>query len=594
MKKKNKTIMGAIVVIAVAVTLLITPSTAMTNQEEIKKQYQNNILGSLQVCPSNYQKIARSSGNILISPDWYESDGDDTSPAITLDAAGHIVITWTNYNEDTDDQGDKKGYNIGITYSSSPPDQDQFQQHAIIYESFFTQEQVKVPDIFSSDIALIQGPEANDYKGLFGVVLQKDMDGTEYVGFYKIPDITGNPEDPNYAEFSYWVSDPPESTTEVKYAVISDGGYFHQPNSFNQVGIYDGIIQMFVYHFHETIGGHEYDIINCPSYTNYNIRQTPPGGTATYFDGQGEGPGAPTWCLKTAPAIDPDYILLSNNRMHLTWQYHDKVNNQDKIVWKKVVGTDTNDADIEYTHYQKYIAEGTNPAIAGRNDGHIAIVFMDDAGNVKFASSSNDGVDWTITTIASGKFPDIYDAGGTLFCSYIHDGNLYIMNSTDDGTTWTTPRQINDVAGSVVEAENSVDIHRAGIVWVDSRNADKDIYFSPLEGMPSPPSEPKLDVTSITGGLKGAAAVLKNTGDAPATNVDWTIKVTGGILGRINKTITDTIETLAVNEEKAIGPTGTILGFGSIQVLVTATCAEGKSVEKTKDGTQFIIFTIIK
>ena len=108
-----------------------------------------------------------------------------------------------------------------------------------------------------------------------------------------------------------------------------------------------------------------------------------------------------------------------------------------------------------------------------------------------------------------------------------------------------------------------------------------------------PPAEvPILEITGITGGI-GAKATIGNSGAAPATNVVWTIKVTGGILGRIDVTGTDTIASIAIGGEDSSAKTKMILGLGAITVQVTATCDEGSTATLTKAGKQLFIFTNI-
>ena len=102
---------------------------------------------------------------------------------------------------------------------------------------------------------------------------------------------------------------------------------------------------------------------------------------------------------------------------------------------------------------------------------------------------------------------------------------------------------------------------------------------------------PELSIESITGGL-GVTAIIKNVGDADATNVNYALTVTGGILNLINVTITDIQTDLAVDEEIVVD-TGIFFGFGPIDITVTATCDEESSDEETADGMQIIVFSIV-
>ena len=86
------------------------------------------------------------------------------------------------------------------------------------------------------------------------------------------------------------------------------------------------------------------------------------------------------------------------------------------------------------------------------------------------------------------------------------------------------------------------------------------------------------------------SAVVSNTGDAAATNVEWTMKVTGGILKRINKTYTDTISTLAIAGQETIQSTGLILGLGPIAITISAACDEGASKQVSASGKVLIFF----
>jgi hypothetical protein len=90
--------------------------------------------------------------------------------------------------------------------------------------------------------------------------------------------------------------------------------------------------------------------------------------------------------------------------------------------------------------------------------------------------------------------------------------------------------------------------------------------------------QPVLEIGAITGGF-GIAASVKNTGDGPATTVDWTIALDGKLIF-IGKSSSGSIATLAVAGEEAI-KSSLILGIGKTNIVVSATCAEGKTAEAT-------------
>jgi len=121
-------------------------------------------------------------------------------------------------------------------------------------------------------------------------------------------------------------------------------------------------------------------------------------------------------------------------------------------------------------------------------------------------------------------------------------------------------------------------------------NGATPIYYDDLSitGESVPP-QPVLSVESIAGGF-GVSAVIKNTGEAAATNVDWTITLDGGLIILGGET-TDTVLTIPAGGQAEIA-SGLILGFGKTTILVTATCDEGATDEESASGFVFLFFVL--
>jgi hypothetical protein len=94
---------------------------------------------------------------------------------------------------------------------------------------------------------------------------------------------------------------------------------------------------------------------------------------------------------------------------------------------------------------------------------------------------------------------------------------------------------------------------------------------------------PVIEIGNITGGLLKLKAVIKNTGGAEATNVDWKIQLTGGLIV-LGKESTGTIPTIAPNGSVTIY-SKLILGFGKTIINVTADTAT-----KSQNATVLLIF----
>ena len=470
MSKINKDILKAAVAIAVALAFLMPLSAANANDTGQSPVMRNQIKEYRVITPSESTRA----DNILVS----NTVGDDIIPGITKDAAGNTVITWTN-------EQDLITWNMGIAYSSTPTVPTSWVGYIIALTG--------TTMLYSSDTAYVNGPTGG-YQGLYGVQQYYD---TMYNGFYQITDIT---TDPSTWTYSYWTT----AIDDPTYATVEDQGYYTEPyyNSY-------GPVNMYIYHeVYST-----YDIPHCPTYLIFDVAND---SSLSFFDGQSH--------LWTAPAYDPAMAMLPS-WFHLAWQYHNETTDTDQIVWKKI--DQTVEADIEFTPYQAYVAEGTNPEIAAYQDGanyQVAIVYMN-AGNVDCVYSADDGNTWsTPVTVAAGSYPALCAIGTTLYCAYIDSGDLFVKTSDDGGQTWGSAEQINDNPGTVSEEENAVDIHSAGIVWVDTRDADKEIYYVSLAGENNPPTAPTIDGPNKIKAKVDTDYTFNSTdpdGDDIAYYIDW-------------------------------------------------------------------------
>jgi len=264
------------------------------------------------------------------------------------------------------------------------------------------------------------------------------------------------------------------------------------------------------------------------------------------------------------------------------------------------------DAHDDGTGKIEYIGEsfigGTEntkyPAVDVKDNKVIIVAQSDEAGTEDIVCyySADAGTTWEKSFVAaSGSndelYPKIVSFGDTAICTFIMNDDLYYASTEDGGATWTTPETVNDQIGSVDSEFRDTDITYDGtVVWTDIRNGNPDIY---LDNIAETPTFPILSFGSFAAaGLGKVSIPVTNIGSADATNVDVTITVTGGILSRINKTKTETITTLAMNEEVTVTTDGMIFGLGAIVLTAKASCVEATPpiVTKTGSGKVFIVF----
>ncbi|PNX54024.1 MAG: hypothetical protein BV458_01540 [Thermoplasmata archaeon M9B2D] len=98
---------------------------------------------------------------------------------------------------------------------------------------------------------------------------------------------------------------------------------------------------------------------------------------------------------------------------------------------------------------------------------------------------------------------------------------------------------------------------------------------------------PSLEIEGVTGGLLKVKATVKNSGDAAANNIEWTMTLTGGLV-LLGKETTGNILALNPGDTREI-TSKTIIGFGKTVIKITATVPES-TAEVEQNATILLIF----
>jgi len=165
--------------------------------------------------------------------------------------------------------------------------------------------------------------------------------------------------------------------------------------------------------------------------------------------------------------------------------------------------------------------------------------------------------------------------------SYITDAYLLKLNY-QCAIEWDKTLDLSD--GFDDEANWGIQARDGGYVAIGSTgdffNFTSDTFILKIEG------EKGVVLDSVTGGF-GVKAHLKNLGSSDATGVDVLIKITGGILKRIDISHEETI-SIPAGEEATIS-CKPFLGLGSIDIAVTV-----NGVTRYYEGKQLIILTWLR
>jgi len=155
--------------------------------------------------------------------------------------------------------------------------------------------------------------------------------------------------------------------------------------------------------------------------------------------------------------------------------------------------------------------EETYPAVAAAS-GYVYVIAQYDQlaigqQDLVCYYSSDGGATWSNSMVAASpddeRYPSVTAYGDTATCTFTKNGNLYATFSTDGGATWSEPEQVNDNAGTVIEAFKNAEITQGGdILWMDSRNGESDVYYDTV-GTPAP----LITIREISGGFGVSATI---------------------------------------------------------------------------------------
>ena len=301
-------------------------------------------------------------------------------------------------------------------------------------------------------------------------------------------------------------------------------------------------------------------------------------GTATLSwlidSGSGEALGG---CSNAASEIDP--VRYYN---YAVWQRYDDMEEINNLEFRKDDAAEEAGESGFVTAGELVTSENNENPDVSAYDSNVIIVSEADGDIVCYYSNnglSNFDISFVASTADDETYPRITHTGeeDEAICTFIKNGNIYYSMTNDGGATWDEPTKINDIDGQVTEDYLSSGICELGACY----GGNDDVVYYGAVG-----AKAIITIEGFSGGL-GATATIKNVGTADATDVECSITVTGGILGMIDKTVTET-KSIAVNEEVTIS-TGIFFGLGAIEIAATADTASDSAT-----GTQLLVYTMIK
>ena len=98
----------------------------------------------------------------------------------------------------------------------------------------------------------------------------------------------------------------------------------------------------------------------------------------------------------------------------------------------------------------------------------------------------------------------------------------------------------------------------------------------------------------IFGGINKVCAWIENDGDEDAINVNWSISVKGGILGRINIVSKGEIDKIEAQHKETVCTDKLIFGLGLVEINVTASAEGVEEVTQQRRGFVILFYVYLQ
>ena len=97
-------------------------------------------------------------------------------------------------------------------------------------------------------------------------------------------------------------------------------------------------------------------------------------------------------------------------------------------------------------------------------------------------------------------------------------------------------------------------------------------------------------IIKITGGI-GVKIHIRNIGNETAYEINWSVAITGGILGFVDMRVDGTFAELLPGNE--IYESNLFLGFGKLEIAAASSSLNAEGVSKIKNGFLLLFFVLI-